>query len=76
MVSWSPEKLKKQKKIRLRSSAAFFSLHPLHPEWVVFSQCISDEALLFLVPSWGPALLTASVILLNLDFLTGYRGKK
>lgn len=61
--------------MRLKSFAAFFSSHPLHPEWVVSSQCIFDEALLFLVPSWGPALLTASVVLLNLDFLTRNRKK-
>lgn len=65
-----------RKEIRLRSFAVFFSSHPLHPEWAAFSQCIFDEALLFLVPSWGPALLTASAVLLNLDFLTRYRKKK
>lgn len=65
-----------RKEIRLRSFAVFFSSHPLRPEWAAFLQCIFDEALLFLVPSWGPALLTASVVLLNLDFLTRYRKKK
>lgn len=65
-----------REEIRLKSFAAFFSSHPLRPEWVVFLQCISDEALLFLVPSWGPELLTAFAVLLYLDFLTGYRKKK
>lgn len=63
-------------KLGLRSFAAFSSWHPWHPKWAASWQCIADEALRFRVPSWGPALLTASAALPNSDFLTRHRGEQ
>lgn len=60
----------------VRNSAASSFWHPWHPGWAVFSHCIFDAVLLFLVPSWGPVLLAASVVLLNLDFLTNVEKKE
>lgn len=60
----------------VRNSAVSSSLRPWHPGWAASSHCISGVALQSPVPSWGPVLLAASVVLLNLDFLTKCRKKK